>query len=551
MMKTVSPSSYFWLSCLLALSVSLNSTFAQNIVYVNIQATGSNNGSSWASAFVHLQSALIYACNNAPAEVWVASGTYYPDEGTNQVPYSRESSFNLCNGVAVLGGFPATGNPGMGQRDPYVHETILSGDLMQNDGELVLGPSLVSAPSRSDNAYTVVLASQVQNTAILDGFIIESGNATHQSGSPFSAPRAGGGLVINGGSPQIRHCVVRFNSSVATGGGVLVTGNATPLIDHCRIESNFTVGDGGGIYNNSAVFDLVNTKIRGNRAATNGGGMYNNFNASPRISGCVISGNMALAGGGMFNVSSSSPVIVNCTFTGNLATSAGGALNNMSNSNPQIVNCIIYRNMALGSTDGLFASIYNHMSNSTVSYSIIQHAWSGGGLTWDLQAGTDLGNNKDVDPHFEVLLNPANAPDVSGDFRLLETSPAINAGKPDIDGLFLHTHDIAGTPRVAGDTIDMGAYEYPLNVSVFNPVREQTLLLTLFPNPTRQYLGIEALENIELIIVTISGQVLRKLSVDYGYVSMDVSDLIPGYYFIHAYNADGQVQSVPLIISER
>src|SRR5690606_16188369 len=90
------------------------------------------DGTSWDRAYSAEQ--LQTAIDNAPdnSQVWVAAGTYYP---TRKVigPYERHQSFQLKNGVAIYGGFPA--NPvkgtGMESRDWETNRTILSGDLGQ------------------------------------------------------------------------------------------------------------------------------------------------------------------------------------------------------------------------------------------------------------------------------------------------------------------------------------------------------------------------------------------------------------------------------------
>ena len=70
------------------------------IVYVDATASSvSANGCSWGTAFPKLQSALGIASTSD--QIWVADGTYYPDEGTGQVNDDPNSTFLLRNGVAV------------------------------------------------------------------------------------------------------------------------------------------------------------------------------------------------------------------------------------------------------------------------------------------------------------------------------------------------------------------------------------------------------------------------------------------------------------------
>ena len=104
----------------------------KKVIYVDQDARyGANNGTSWQNAYLSLQDALEEA--EVGNEIWVAEGTYYPDEGASQTPDDRNSSFHLKSGVVVYGGFNGTETM-VSQRNhlPETNGTILSGDIDQN-----------------------------------------------------------------------------------------------------------------------------------------------------------------------------------------------------------------------------------------------------------------------------------------------------------------------------------------------------------------------------------------------------------------------------------
>ena len=78
---------------------------AVSIWYVDDDAAG-GDGTSWASAFKYLQDALGAAA--ADDSVYVAGGTYFPDENTAQPGGSGDqaATFHLISGVSLLGGRP-------------------------------------------------------------------------------------------------------------------------------------------------------------------------------------------------------------------------------------------------------------------------------------------------------------------------------------------------------------------------------------------------------------------------------------------------------------
>ena len=178
-------------------------------VFVNAAVSGGNgDGTSWANAFRHLQPAL------SGMEIWVAQGTYYPDEGTGQADNDRTSTFALKAGAALYGGFEGTETL-LSERDPSAHPTILSGDIDQND----------TTTGNAYNAYHVLRTASAFDTAttILDGFTITSGNANGDTASiPYSD--RGGGLLCNqeSTSTTLTNCSFQGNSASHDGGGIYI-----------------------------------------------------------------------------------------------------------------------------------------------------------------------------------------------------------------------------------------------------------------------------------------------------------------------------------------
>ncbi len=86
------------------------------IYYVRPAPVGndSNSGLAWNTAFATLQKALATATTGD--QIWVAAGTYYPDEGPSQTNDDPTSTFSLKNGVAIYGGF-AGGEANLGDRN--------------------------------------------------------------------------------------------------------------------------------------------------------------------------------------------------------------------------------------------------------------------------------------------------------------------------------------------------------------------------------------------------------------------------------------------------
>ncbi|MCB0550553.1 MAG: hypothetical protein KDD19_23490, partial [Phaeodactylibacter sp.] len=238
-----------------------------NILYVKANASGNNDGSSWADAFNGLKEALALAasCPNV-TEIWVAEGTYKPTSGTD-----RNLSFSMQNGVAIYGGFPNTGAPTFADRDWAAHETILSGDIG-------------TPGDNSDNSIHIISNSNLDASAVLDGFTLSGGNA-----NGFSIPTQEGGAIVNQqSSPTINNCTFINNFGARNGAAVMNATNCSPVFTNCLFTQNTNGGAGDGVifdYNGGGSL-LINCTLSGN--STRNAVLGNFFNASTQVQNCIL-----------------------------------------------------------------------------------------------------------------------------------------------------------------------------------------------------------------------------------------------------------------------
>lgn len=250
--------------------------FNQTIYYVAEGGMGS--GSSWGDASGDLQAMINVSINGD--QIWVATGTFYPDETAGQVNNNRLSSFRMKEGVKIYGSFEGI-ETSLSQRTPSVMQnnpSILSGDIDKNG-------------SSANNSYHVILNNQngLTAAAVLDGFTINGGNAD----AFFSAVDFYGGGIFNSGvSPTIRNCI--FTDNRASVGGAMYNFNASPKVINSYFSGNWsTNNDGAGMYNLNGTPSVINCVFFGN----NFGGMYNGV-ANTVIINCTFSGN---TGYGIYN----------------------------------------------------------------------------------------------------------------------------------------------------------------------------------------------------------------------------------------------------------
>jgi hypothetical protein len=319
------------------------------VIYVDADANGLNDGTSWENAYKYLQDALSDANSSPkPVEICVAQGVYRPDEDTlhSNGTGDRTATFQLINGVTLKGGYAGFGQPDPNERDIKLYETILSGDLAGNDVDVNDPCDLLTEPSRTENSYHLVVAGigadiGADANAVLDGFIITAGNA---NGEDYPNDQSsGGGILIRwyfpfGQGPILTNC--KFTRNSAYSGGGMFNDHTTAILTNCTFSENFAIW-GGGIGNDGHPGPKLVNCILNNNCASYKGGAIANGESHAALENCTLIANHAQLGGAIYN-GEGGAILTNCTLIGNSAERGGAVFNN--DGDVTMTNCVVKEN---------------------------------------------------------------------------------------------------------------------------------------------------------------------------------------------------------------
>ncbi|HRQ75819.1 MAG TPA: right-handed parallel beta-helix repeat-containing protein [Phycisphaerales bacterium] len=478
----------------------------------------SGDGLAWGSAKKYIQDALDEADawldinQQGIVHIHVAAGIYRPDQGSGYTLGDRAASFQLRNNVHLYGGYDGTG---MTPRNWVSNPTILSGDLDEDDerNELVSGPQYWLSPANYDeNSHHVVLAENVTESAVLDGFIIEGGSSYLDGLDSLG----GGGMLAIDAAPIVRNCFFRWNLGPVTPGAGLNAGGAgihvrastsmaAPIrIEHTRFESNLVwKGGGAGLYAGPSTFVVaigcdfyhnqvtvvtdepgdpppaknggagvrveseeayfVNCSFRDNQitedaiVADTAAGFEAKYAGDLYFWNCLFARNRSYdtSGHGGLYLSADRVEMVNCTIADNQGADSNHAGGFYC---PFELDELVVHNSIVWGNSGTDAMVFAN-TNNTITHSNVQDSgWSGNG-------------NISVDPEFVYPL--------TYDYRIRATSDCVDAGDNDVlpcdyfdisptslglpDATCPNEQkipvDLAWIARVIGGTVDMGAYE--------------------------------------------------------------------------------------------
>ncbi len=304
-----------------------------------------------------------------------------------------------------------------------------------------------------------------------------------------SNPR-GGAINADSGTTDIANSIFEGNTADDRSGAIELWFSTTTIEDSV-FRGNESGDSGAGAtfsYGERATYDRVT--FVGNRTSGNGGAVAMNGDGGFRK--CFFHANSAVNGGAIYDGAGDNNLVWHSQLVGNTASQYGGAIygyrtfvhfstvtGNHAETGGGIyatsvvwpVNAIIAGNtvVSTGSGPDLFGSLYADSGPMLIGDS---SGWA--------EADSHIGQNGNligtaaapIDPLFvrapsdgsdgwgDDPLTPGtdeSANDDYGDLRLQLTSPAVNAGSPEVPA---GPTDLDDNPRTVHGTIDMGAYEY-------------------------------------------------------------------------------------------
>ncbi|WP_185965582.1 T9SS type A sorting domain-containing protein [Flavobacterium zepuense] len=420
------------------------------IIYVT--PDGSGNGTSWATAYGSLSTALQNA--QSGDEIWVKQGTYKPSAALD-----TNASFVFKNGVKIYGGFAGTESTLTARADVTGTTTILSGYL-----------------SETVHSKTILKVTNALSTLnLLDGFTIEGADWTITG-----TVSGGGGMQVIGSVIEVRNVTVKDNSvsiyhtmgdgmaggagiygyqstislynvdiinnnlftsttvaipqAIAGGAGIMMyegtlyyqKGRIT--LNDVSFEDLYTVGGGGYFYQVDTIYiqDVLVDHNTGTDDYGYGGGLSINACPDAEIVQCIFNSNDTPADGDDLALTGSTTVITNATFS-----SINGA---------QPTSLIYLEGSTVSFNNSVFLGQITANTTNNLTYNNCISAYGFGIGTYNNLIAAEM---QFVDPG-------------SGNFTPASCSTHLNTANSSLNTL---TTDFNGNPRTVGSGMDMGAIE--------------------------------------------------------------------------------------------
>ena len=270
----------------------------------------------------------------------------------------------------------------------------------------------------------------------------------------------GGGIAADASSIfDITDSVFSGNAATTAYGGGIYLDTVEATMSGLTLSNNSAVYHGGGIFGTNSLVAITASTLFGN-TANQGGGLHFRDGSNATVTNSILYGNTASQGGGIYiygtysddgddtNDSIVNLAVINSTIAANAATNTGGGIYKAHWDSVTLANTIVAQNTATTSDP----DIYGVLASGNSINSLIGDGTGQINLTNGID-GNQIGTaTTPINPGF-VDLN-------TNDYRLSDTSPAINAGDNTTPITYNLTTDLLGNARTIYGTTDIGAYEY-------------------------------------------------------------------------------------------
>ncbi|MBD3863836.1 T9SS type A sorting domain-containing protein [Olleya marilimosa] len=502
----------------------VNSSYSSNCnyepVYVDANASGANNGSSWTDAFTTIDAALVGATPNS--KLWVAKGVYKPTAKNTPLEINDTS-------VAIYGGFDGTETQ-LSDRDLSLinttNATIITGDMNGDD----IDGDFTS--NKSDNADRLILVDATNIT--IDGFILEniydtSSNANNQDNGVIYSRYSGASTWIE--NLSIKNCSFKNNYS----NDFLIKGFG--LKDNFKL---YNVSFTNNISTGQSIILLLTDRFNNIFAD-----FSNVLFADNQTKFSVINA-YRIPDGSFTNFSDLDLIITNSSFINNNVvnvnnTSFGQAIimgSDNTRGHLEINNSIFFGNTLNGAyadRDISYGTQGNHYE-LVINNSITQITNNGGAS--GAFAAPSFTNVQDLDPN-TVSLN------LSADYKPTTSSSYVldNGENTFYNTALFGDFDLSGNNRIFNSTIDLGAHEYVSTLSVA-AVSLSENSIKLYPNPVIDVVNIKTNQTIENVSVfNVNGQKVLEIA---NQSQINISNLPIGMYFLNI-NTNQSNQTIKIL----
>ena len=381
----------------LLLTCSALSLGAQTI-YVDADAGGANDGSSWTDAYTDLGVAIDNAA--AGAALWIADGTYIPGDGASDTLY-----YTIDKALELYGGFAGT-ETSPADRDAANAPTVVSGDASGDDttGDF--------DANKADNLRKLFVVDSFVTRVTFDRLTLSGADAeTDPDAFPtfwtrgaaiyarspvtvndctFSGNRAdrGAGVYVFRDGAGSRFTNSTFTQSAATNrcigvyafavddirvsdcafvdnpaslrGGVHFFRSNNSVVENCTFDNNISAGFNAGFYSWNGIDVRVRNCSFTNMSSTNATSIYvdgrENDTLNLTVTNCLFEGNNSTGRAGGLTSANGRVRIVGSAFNENTSTGSGGAINSSQQAYLDIDSCSFTRNESLNNWAGAIAS---------------------------------------------------------------------------------------------------------------------------------------------------------------------------------------------------